>query len=445
MSNCCGTKTRWTVWKSGLVGLLAGLAVVFAIPAQSFFHPSHLSTDNSPTGERWACAMMDYIGTKAGTCPVCGMDLKKVSLGELTLEQTKRMGVELATIVSGPAQVMVRAAGTAQYDDRFTKLVIPRVSGRIVERHKATAGCCTEVSANEPIVNLYSPEVFQAQNELQAAIKLSDQNLIASQIERFKRWNLLPIAEAIKAGKPPVDTITITTPFAGQVYLADFKMADEALMVGKEISADTPLLKLVDPDKLTLVLMVPESQANFLSEGQSVQVASDDRGPLVGVEARIARIGSEIDPNTRSVEVRIYLTGARKQIRPGSIVTARIHCALGQDGKPVADPDNKTLWGQFPLIPASAVLSTGVRNVAWKSRNVEGDNKQYFTIAPLALGPRIEDENGKDLYIVRAGLSPGDQVATQGAFLIDSQAQLAGSPSLLFPVGAAAPSPEHQH
>jgi membrane fusion protein, copper/silver efflux system len=63
----------------------------------------------------------------------------------------------------------------------------------------------------------------------------------------------------------------------------------------------------------------------------------------------------------------------------------------------------------------------------------------------LALGPRIEDDHGNDLYIVRAGVAPGDEVATQGAFLIDSQAQLAGTPSLLFPLGAVAPVGAHQH
>jgi Cu(I)/Ag(I) efflux system membrane fusion protein len=46
---------------------------------------------------------------------------------------------------------------------------------------------------------------------------------------------------------------------------------------------------------------------------------------------------------------------------------------------------------------------------------------------------------------VRAGLEAGDEVATQGVFLIDSQAQLAGTPSLLFPKGAVAPAGGHQH
>ncbi|MFM9081928.1 MAG: hypothetical protein ACKOTE_17695, partial [Opitutaceae bacterium] len=42
-----------------------------------------------------------------------------------------------------------------------------------------------------------------------------------------------------------------------------------------------------------------------------------------------------------------------------------------------------------------------------------------------------------DLYTRH--LHPPEDFAAQGAFLIDSQAQLAGTPSLLFPRGAAAP------
>ena len=65
--------------------------------------------------------------------------------------------------------------------------------------------------------------------------------------------------------------------------------------------------------------------------------------------------------------------------------------------------------------------------------------------SPLALGPRLEDESGNDLYVIRSGLKAGDEVATQGVFLIDSQAQLAGTPSLLFPKGAVMPAATHQH
>ncbi len=429
------------------LGLLLGVASIYAVPGHVFFIPAQ-QHDDGPTGERWACAMMDYIGTKPGTCPVCGMALNRVTAGEITREQARRMGVQLATIAEGPALVTVRASGSAEYDHRLTKVVIPRLAGRIVRRHQATAGCCQEVAAGEPVIDLYSPEAFQAQNELQAALKLGDERLIASLNQRFARWNLAPVAAAIVAGKAPTDVVTITTPFAGQVLLEEFKMADEALMVGKEVAADTPLLRLVDSDKLTLVVHVPEARGLFLREGQPVALSSDDRGPLPSIAAKVDRVANEINPEVRTIEVRIHLSGARKLLRPGSLVMAEIRAVLGPDFAP-ADPDDKATWGRFPLVPASAVLSTGVRTIAWKVEKVEASGQQRFAIAPLALGPRLEDEHGNDRFVVRAGLKPGDQVAAQGAFLIDSQAQLAGSASLLYPVGASsqapAATPSHQH
>ena len=65
--------------------------------------------------------------------------------------------------------------------------------------------------------------------------------------------------------------------------------------------------------------------------------------------------------------------------------------------------------------------------------NNSGSSANLLAVAAIA-NPETKD-----------GLKPGDEVATQGVFLIDSQAQLAGTSSLLFPVGAVAPAAGHQH
>ena len=427
-------------------GLVLGAGLIALLPRDMLFTVStvHDHSAETVTGERWACPMMDFIGNKPGDCPVCGMKMTKVTAGELTREQQRRMGVQLTTITEGPAEIVVRGYGTADYDNRFTSVVIARVSGRIVKRYMATWGCCETVGKGAPIIDLYSPEVFAAQGELLAAIKLGDQATVQAIKDRFGRWNLSDVAEAVIEGGAPQDTVTIRSPVAGQVVMREFEKVNEMFELGKEIMADTPLLKLVDPDKLTVVVHVPELRANFLREGQRVELASDDRGPLPQIEAKIDRLGREIDPEIRSREVRLYLTGASKVLQPGSLVSARMKGVLGADLHP-ANPAASDTWGQFPLIPKTAVISTGVRHVAWRVAERSPDGRIRFELAPLALGPRIEDEAGNDLYVIRAGLKPGDEVATQGAFLIDSQAQLAGTPSLLFPHGALAPAAAHQH
>lgn len=429
-----------------LAGLLLGAVLVALLPAGVLFSAAdeHDHSADAPTGERWACPMMDFIGNKPGDCPVCGMKMTKVTAGEITREQQRRMGVELATVTAGPAQVLVRAYGAAEYDNRFTSVVIPRVSGRIVKRYMATWGCCENVAAGAPIVDLYSPEAFTAQGELLAAMKLGDQVTLNAIKQRFERWNLGDVAEAVLAGEAPRDTITIRSPVAGQVLMREFEKVNEMLELGKEVMADAPLITLVNPDKLTVVVHVPELRARFLREGQPVELESDDRGPLPEIKATIARLGREISPEIRSREVRIYLEGASNILQPGSLVAAKMTGVLGADLQP-ANPHAPETWGQFALIPKTAVLSTGVRHVAWRVAERMPDGRLRFELAPLALGPRLEDEAGNDLYVVRAGLKPGDEIAAQGVFLIDSQAQLAGTPSLLFPHGAVAPASGHSH
>ncbi len=404
----------------------------------------------SATGERWACPMMDFIGNRPGNCPVCGMKMTRVTAGELTREQQRRMDVTLATVTEGPARTTVRAYGTVRYDDRTMQVVIPRVSGRIVKRHDAARHAGTMVNAGDPVVDLYSPEAFAAQGELAAAVKLGDRPTMDALRDRFERWNLANVAQAILDGGAPADTVTITSPYSGRVVLAlgvePDGMEAQLPQVGQEVMADATLLRLVDPSAYILAVYVPENRAHWLRAGQPVRLASDDRGELPGIEAGIAWVAPELDLNLRAREVHIHLDDPEGRLMPGSLVNARFEAALAPDLN-VADAAKPETWGSFALIPKTAVLSTGVRHVAWRLAERQRDGRMRFELAPLALGPRIEDESGNDLYVVRAGLKPGDEVAAQGAFLIDSQAQLAGTPSLLFPHGATAPAPApvHQH
>lgn len=433
-------------------GLVLGAGLIAVLPRETLFalaNEHDHTAETAVAGERWACPMMDFIGTKPGDCPVCGMKMTKVTAGELTREQQRRMDVQLTTVTEGPARTLVRAYGAVRYDDRTMQVVIPRIAGRIVKRHDATRHVGNLVKAGDPIVDLYSPELFAAQGELAAAVKLGDQPTIRALSDRFERWNLGNVAQSILKGNEPVDTITVTSPFAGRVVLAlegegDAMKGAALPQVGQEVMASAPLLRLVDPNAYMLVIHIPENRANWLAVGQPARLATDDRGELPEIEASISWIAPELNLEIRAREVHIHLSDPKGRLLPGSLVNARFEAALGPDLE-AADPTKPQTWGKFPLIAKTAVLSTGVRHVAWRVVERQRDGRLRFELAPLALGPRLEDESGNDVFVVRAGLKAGDEVATQGVFLIDSQAQLAGTSSLLFPKGAVAPTAAHQH
>jgi Cu(I)/Ag(I) efflux system membrane fusion protein len=458
---------RWLTPLAAALGTALGAAVIAFLPASTLFvaQISNPEISNSTAaGERWACPMMDFIGQKPGDCPVCGMKMTKVTAGELTAEQQRRMGVATTVIGTGPAVATVHAYGAVRYDDRTLQVVIPRVAGRVVKRHPAALHPGTLVAAGAPVVDLYSPEVFAAQGELAAALKLPDGHSLHALTERFIRWNLLPVATAILQGGAPVDTVTLTTPFAGIVTIAGDAaegMAPARLpQVGQEVMADTPLLRLVEPRAFMVVVHVPEARAHWLRPGQPVQLSSDDRGPLPDVAASISWVAPELNAEIRAREIHLHLSDPAQRLLVGSLVHARIQVSLTADDlglpatpsapasspAPAAPSDSAAPAAPLAvtLIPKTAVLSTGVRHVAWKVSGRQSDGRVSFALAPLALGPRLESASGLDVYVVRAGLQPGDEVATQGAFLIDAQSQLAGTPSLLFPLGAA-PAAPHQH
>ena len=427
-------------------GFVLGALAIILTPSRVLFPPAAAVEMEREPGVRWACAMMDYISQTRGDgiCPVCGMKLQRIAAGAYNAEQRARMQLATAPVVQGPAVVTIRAYGAARWDDRRAQVVVPRVAGRIVQRHPAALHVAAEVQAGDPLYDISSPEVLTAQGELVAALASDDERLVAAITQRFERWNLGEAAARIRAGGSPSDLVTIVSPAAGIVTLPG-GMGQEAELpsVGTELMPDRPLLTIVDPTAYMVVIHVPEPQARLLRLGQRADLASDDAGELPDVEGRIAWLAPDLSAQTRTREIHLHLIDPARRLFAGSLVSARIRAALGPDLQP-ADPEQSATWGSFTLIPKTAVLSTGVRHVAWRLAD-ETDGAQRFELATLALGPRIEDDAGNDRYVVRAGLEPGQLVATQGAFLIDSQAQLVGSPSLLFPDGAVAPAPAHEH
>lgn len=428
-----------STWLLAILGAALGAAAVCMAPASLIFTtPSHVAEQSGDTGVRYICPMLDYVGKHPGRCPICGMILQRVAAGDFNQEQVRRMGLEVSTIELGPAHLVIRGYGTAIYDERTAQVVIPRVSGRIVKRYAATLHEGVAVAIGDPLIDIYSPELYAAQLELQSALKLKDRTVVDALTDRFTRVNLAGVAASIVAGGKPVDTVTLSSPYAGHVHsvMRDGQAERGQQQIGETISADQPLITLLDHDALMVKIHVPEVYSRFLRTGLEAQVASDDFGELPEIEAHVDWVAPEINVEIRARELHLHLRDATHRLLSGALIQARINVALSGDFT-AADPQKPDSWGSFPLIPKSAVLSTGVRNVAWKQiEPATAARPARFTLVQLALGPRLEDEHGNDHFIVRSGVKAGDIVATQGAFLIDSQAQLVGSPSLLLPEGA---------
>jgi Cu(I)/Ag(I) efflux system membrane fusion protein len=180
---------------------------------------------------------------------------------------------------------------------------------------------------------------------------------------------------------------------------------------------------------------------------------------------RVAFVDPMVDAKTRTVGVRVELLNEDGRLRPGDYAEARITVPIGPQGK-VFDADLAGKWispmhpqvildepGQCPIcgmnlvptsnygftgepvpqpqsnyVPRSAVLLAGNNSVVY----VETEPGR-FQIRPVTVGPILRDK-----IVILEGLRAGEIVATSGNFLIDSQMQLAGKPSLIDPSRAIA-------
>jgi Cu(I)/Ag(I) efflux system membrane fusion protein len=193
---------------------------------------------------------------------------------------------------------------------------------------------------------------------------------------------------------------------------------------------------LKKPRKTFKVLLLPSAMP-------LVKLSTLAREGGIGPElpaAEVEWISPTLNPDLRAREVHLHVRAPGDRLPPGAVVEAILRAPLAPDLTP-ADPAGPGEIARFALVPRAAILSTGVRHVAWRVAARLPDGRIRLELAPVALGPRLEATDGSDHYVVRAGLRPGDEVAARGAFLIDSQAQLAGNPSLLFPAGLPAPGP----
>lgn len=87
-------------------------------------------------------------------------------------------------------------------------------------------------------------------------------------------------------------------------------------------------------------------------------------------------------------------------------------------------------------VPITAVLDSGLRKLVYVEKG-----KGYYVPVAIETGPRTDDG-----YLVLNGLKDGDKVVTHGGFLLDSQFQIRGLPSLINPEVMTAPAHNHsQH
>ena len=418
---------------------------------------------------RYICPMMcTPPQTEPGRCPVCAMELVPATSGggdtdpnAVTLDPVAR---RLANIQTAPVKEMpftqtIRTIGEIRYDEGTLKTIAAYVDGRLDTLYANYTG--VHVKQGDHLALLYSPELYSGQVELLAAKQARGTSPVGGiDLYRSARQKLLDlgmtsgqIAAVEKTGKAN-SRIYLCAPISGTVI-------EKHVVEGQYVKEGQAVFKLADLSTIWLMLKLFPEDAAKICYGQKVTaiLQSHPGREFIG---RIAFIDPMLDVKTRTVGVRVVIPNKEGFLRAGDYANATIHVPhCHNPGGKIYDKDlaNKWISPRHPhvveksagkcrvcgveLVPAShygftgeavaqemalvvprqAVLMAGKHSVLYVETK-----PGRFEIRPVVLGPRTTEN-----VVIVQGVKKGEEVATAGNFLIDSQMQLAGKPSLIDP------------
>lgn len=322
---------------------------------------------------------------------------------QLSPERMQSIGVETGTVESKQISDAIRATGTIDIDERLISYVQVRFSGYI---RKVFANATYQyVKKGEPLLTIYSPELLAAQNEYLLAkrneLTLSRSNvdgvaagaaaLTAAAEARLRQWDIPEdeIAKLQQTGKAIPDLV-INSPVSGFI-------TERNALPNLYVEPATRLYSIADLSRIWVYAQVFQDDVGQLKPNDPVQITLDAY-PGRTFRGRIESILPQVDLATRTVRVRLEIPNPDLKLKPGMFVNAEF----------------RTNLGRHLIVPASAVLQSGTRQLAFID---EGGGK--LTPKEVVSGARIGDD-----IIILQGLNAGQRIVTSANFLIDSESQL---------------------
>jgi Cu(I)/Ag(I) efflux system membrane fusion protein len=286
-----------------------------------------------------------------GTCPICGMPLARRKKGEKaplapgTLSRVElapfrvaQAGVRTVDIAYAPLTQTFTTVGTVAFDERRLANITARVPGktRVEELHVNITGQGVEVG--QTLAELYSPELSQAIQELLNAARRAQsglqpksdvarslvndrQELVRSSTEKLRRWGITEeqIEEILKSGKSDFK-FPILSPIRGTVVRKN-------VVEGQEVQEGYPMFEVADLHTVWVKAQVYERQLGLIHLGQPVE-ASVEAFPGKLFPGKVEFIQPNVDPATRTIEVRYALDNPGLRLRPGMFATVVLETAI---------------------------------------------------------------------------------------------------------------------
>jgi len=322
----------------------------------------------------------------------------------LTEGQVRTFGVTFGTVERRPLERTIRAVGLVNFDETRMAYVAPKFGGFVERLYVDFTG--KPVSRGQPLLEIYSPELVSAQEELLLARRLAERvgesgvegvaagstDLLESAKRRLRYWDIseAQIQRLLSTGEVR-KTLTLHAPVSGIVM-------EKSVFEGQAVRPGENLYMVADLSRVWIEAELFEADASLVHEGMpvTIEVAAYPGRTFSGT---VEYVYPTLEERTRSMKARVTLVNPGGRLKPGMYATVRMGRELGE----------------AVAIPRSAVLQTGEKAVAF----VETGGGRLVP-RELTLGM-----SGGEYVEVLGGVEPGDRVVTSAQFLLDSESNLA--------------------
>ena len=343
----------------------------------------------------------------------------------LSPEVVARSGIKIETVgeqLAPEAGGGTPATGVVQANAYRTTPVVSLVGG-IVRRVGAELG--QNVRRGQTVAVVFSDELAMAQSRYLAAVAELDEHhkhhrrtiqLVeigaASREELEQATTKLKTAESevaslrqrlILLGLTPQHVnslrspsqinseVSLPAPVSGTV-IARTANPGEVIMENKEI------LRVADLSSVWVIGQVYEKDLGSIRVGSGASITSQSYPGRV-FRGQVSYVDPQLDPQTRTAQVRIELANPGEMLKIGMYVNIAFATVGGFEAT-------------LPTVPTSALQNVNNQQVVFVATN----DPNVFAMRPVRVGPEAQGR-----YPVLEGLTVGERVVTEGSFMLRAE------------------------
>lgn len=312
---------------------------------------------------------------------------------KVTVEQL--FSVQTVKVKKQSLSQRIKNYGYVMTDESRIYDISPRFGGYVVEMYADKI--YKKVKKGEPLVKVYSPEVFKAKDEYLNTYKYTkkrpNKGMLASSRLKLELLGITQseIDEVVSSSKAEPNT-TIYSPVNGYVFI-------KAIQQGTAFNAKQKLFEIVNLDEVWVEARLFEEERERLPMIKEYEL--NFKGLETTYHTSNTLLYPQLDPKIATLSLRLRVKNPDHKLFPGMYANV---ISLKEESDKLS-------------LPATAIIRKEGKYYAF----IVGEFKGEYE--PVEVNAKPLDSKR---YIIQGGLSEGDEVVNNALFMMDSDAQING-------------------